>query len=422
MRSLPLFLLVLVLAGAGTPVHAQSKADAATIERLALQEALGEAGSSQIDFIRVLEKHLEKYPKSLQRQELETALLKAALEIKDQRRTVLYGEKSLETDPANVEVLERVARYLLNGDDPAAAKRALGYAQRLEAALRPMTNPQPGRNAARYEEEKRIVLGKALVYQARATGNLGDAAAAAELARKSYDTFPSAEAARETARWLEKQGRTAEAISHLAEAFMIPDPNSTDEDRLKDRRRLGEWQSKLKGGETGLGEALLSAYDRSQERVGRHRAELAKLDPNATARKPLEYVISGLNGESLNLATLKGKVVVFDFWATWCGPCRAQQPLYEQVKERFKSSKDVVFLNVSTDENRDIVKPFLESNRWKKTVYFEDGLSSLLRVSSIPTTLIVNRQGDIASRMNGYVPEKFVETLSTRIREALAEE
>ena len=114
-------------------------------------------------------------------------------------------------------------------------------------------------------------------------------------------------------------------------------------------------------------------------------------------------------------------LAVVDFWATWCGPCRAQQPLYEEVKARFMGDPSVVFLNVSTDENREIVKPFLDSNQWKKTVYFEDGLSALLRVTSIPMTMIVNRRGEIASRMNGYVPERFVETLTARIREALAE-
>ena len=396
-------------------------AAAATAERTALQEALGEVGSSQIDFIRALEKHLARFPKSEQRADLERALLKAAMEIKDQRRTLIYGEKALATDPANIEVLERVSRYLLAGDDKEQAKRALEYAKRLEAALRPMENPQAGRNEGRYQEEKRIVLGKALVYQARAIGNLGDAAAADSLARRSYEEFPSAEAAREVARWLDKQGKTGEAITYLADAFMIPDPNSTDEDRARDRARLGEWNRKLKGSETGLGDALLAAYDRSRARVEKFKDTLKRLDPNAGAKQPMEYVISGLNGDKLDLATLKGKVVVFDFWATWCGPCRAQQPLYEEVKARFHDDPNVVFLNVSTDENREIVKPFLDSNKWKKTVYFEDGLSALLRVTSIPMTMIVNRRGEIASRMNGYVPERFVETLSTRIREALAE-
>ena len=400
---------------------AQTPPSVSTAERTALQEALGEVGSSQIDFIRALEKHLRNYPKSEQKAELERALLKASMETKDQRRTVLYGEKSLAADPGNLEVLERVSRYLLVDDDKEKSKRALEYAKRLEAALRPLDNPQPGKSEARYQEEKRIVLGKALVYQARAKGNLGNPSEADSLARRSYEEFPSAEAAREIARWLEKQGKTAEAIAYLADAFMIPDPNSTDEDRAHDRARLSEWNKKLKGSEAGLGDAMLAAYDRSRGRVEAFKAALEKLDPNARARQPMEYVISGLNGEKLPLASLKGKVVVFDFWATWCGPCRAQQPLYEEVKARFKDDNSVVFLNVSTDENRDIVKPFLDSNKWKKTVYFEDGLSALLRVTSIPMTMIVNRRGEIASRMNGYLPERFVETLTTRIREALAE-
>lgn len=396
-------------------------APGAVEERAALQESLGEVGSSQIDFIRALEKHLVRYPKSEQRAELERALLKAALEIKDQRRTLLYGEKALTSDPTNLEVLERVSRYLLKDADKDASKRALEYSRRLESSLRPMENPQPGKNEARYQEEKRIVLGKALVYQARATGNLGNLAEAGSLARKSYQEFPSAESAREIARWVEKEGKPAEAITYLADAFMIPDPNSTDEDRAHDRARLGEWYTKLKGSEAGLGDTLLAAYDRTRARVEEHKAALKKLDPNAGATQAMEYVLSGLGGEKLKLASLKGKVVVFDFWATWCGPCRAQQPLYDEVKARFAADSNVVFLNVSTDENRDIVKPFLDSNKWKKTVYFEDGLSALLRVSSIPMTMIVNRRGEIASRMNGYVPERFVETLSTRIREALAE-
>ena len=390
-------------------------------EQSALQEALAEVGSSQIDFIRALEKHLAKYPKSEQRVELERALLKASLEVRDQRRTLLYGEQALKLDSGNLEVLERVSRYLLVDDDKDQAKRALEYAKRLEAVLRPMENPNPGKSEGRYQEEKRIVLGKALVYQARAAGNLGDAAAAEALARKSYEEFPSAEAAREIARWLDKQGKTAEAIAFLADAFMIPDPNSADEDRVRDRARLSEWNKKLRGSESGLGDAILAAYDRSRGRVEAFKATLGKLDPNTGAKRPMEYVISGLNGEKLSLATLKGKVVVFDFWATWCGPCRAQQPLYEEVKQRFKDDPNVVFLNVSTDENREIVKPFLDTNKWKKTVYFEDGLSALLRVTSIPMTLILDRRGEIVSRMNGYVPENFVETLTTRIREALAE-
>ena len=56
----------------------------------------------------------------------------------------------------------------------------------------------------------------------------------------------------------------------------------------------------------------------------------------------MEFTLSGPDGRKLSMATLKGKVVVFDFWATWCAPCRAQHPLYDPVKQRYQANPDVV--------------------------------------------------------------------------------
>jgi thiol-disulfide isomerase/thioredoxin len=133
----------------------------------------------------------------------------------------------------------------------------------------------------------------------------------------------------------------------------------------------------------------------------------------------MDFTLSGVSGDSLPLSTLRGKVVVVDFWATWCGPCRKQHPLYEEVRTRFADSGSVEFLSVNTDEDRSVVVPFLEENQWRHPVYFEDGLSALLRIASIPTTLILDKQGRIFSRMNGFIPETFVEQLTARVQEAL---
>src|SRR5205814_3290657 len=117
-----------------------------------------------------------------------------------------------------------------------------------------------------------------------------------------------------------------------------------------------------------------------------------QMDPNAQAKEPMQFTISELSGEKLHLATLKGKVIIMDFWATWCGPCRAQHPLYEEVKKRFKDRADVVFLSIDTDEDRSLVKPFLAQNNWSQKAYFDDGLALLMQASSIPSTVIFNKK------------------------------
>jgi thiol-disulfide isomerase/thioredoxin len=414
----PLSILLAAIAAAQQPPPVTPEQDRE--EQQSLQAALADAGNSQLDFARAIERHLRKYPRSAQRSELERAAARAAVEARDPGLVIAFGERVLAREPQNLELLERVSRYLLNSDDKSSARRALDYASRLENLARPMSGPAPGtRGAGRFAEERLILLGKSLVYQARASGNLEKYAEAEVLALKSYNEFPSAEAAREVARWLDKQGKTAEALPFLAGAFMIPDPNASPEDRKKDRARLGEWHRKAHGSEKGLGDALLAAYDRTSTQLEVHRAALEKIDPNAAASEIRQFNLSGLDGGKLAMSSLEGKVVVLDFWATWCGPCRAQQPLYEEVKGRFKDRADVVFLNINTDENRAIVKPFLDREKWNKTVYFEDGLSAFLRVSSIPTTVILDRRGNVASRMNGYVPERFVEVLSERVAQLL---
>jgi thiol-disulfide isomerase/thioredoxin len=125
-----------------------------------------------------------------------------------------------------------------------------------------------------------------------------------------------------------------------------------------------------------------------------------------------------LSGKPVTPASLAGKVAVLDFWATWCGPCRVQHPLYDQVKEKYRGRDDVVFLAIDTDEDHALVPAFLSANKWASTSYYEDGLSILLKVTSIPTTLVFDGQGELVSRMTGFDPERFVRMLSDRIDEA----
>jgi thiol-disulfide isomerase/thioredoxin len=383
-----------------------------------LEMAVAEAGSSPVEYARALERHLKKYPKSKQREEIERVIVQAAMDLRDKRRLIEYGVAVLERGLLDPQMLDHVTRALLDREDKESNERALKFSQRLEKLLADEQQRQEkGGGRAPRVEDIRFRLSRAQVFQARALGTLGKVPEAAEAARRAYTTFPQAEPARELARWLEKSGEAEASLPYYAEAFALAEPALQG----RDRDKLGEAYRKVKGSEAGLGDLMLAAWDRARKRQAEERDRLRALDPNYGAAQPADFTLTGMKGDKLHLGALKGKVAVLDFWATWCGPCRAQYPLYQQVKQRFRNNPDVVFLAVNTDDDRGVVAPFLQAQKWEKNVYYDDGLGALLKVNSIPTTMILGRSGALVSRMNGYIADRFVDMLSERIEEALAE-
>ncbi len=388
-------------------------------ERL-LREALGSSAGGAADFIRIVEEHLRKHPDSPRRAQIEAAILRAAVDSKDHERVIRYGWKVFEAGSGDPAVLEELAKALLTRPDTESAGKALKVAQGLEKRIRErrIEGDSP-RERARMQEEIDASLARALLLEARALAALGKLEEAVASARRSFETRPSGEAAREAARWSEKAGKIEDAVRALADAFVLTDPPQPDALRAKDRAKMSELFIKLRGAEKGLGDLVLEAYDRGAKRAAEREARLRSIDPNARVSDPLDFTLSALEGEPLRLATLRGKVIVMDFWATWCGPCRTQKPLYDEVKKRFAKRSDVVFLAVNADEDRSRVAPFIEAERWSRNVHFEDGLAGALRISSIPTTVVFGKDGQVFARFNGFVPDRFVEMLAERIEAAL---
>lgn len=392
-------------------------------EQASLQQALGEAGNSPVEFVRALEDHLRKFPNSARRADLEKALVKTAIDLRDDARIIEYGERVLAREPDNMPVLGSVSTALLHKAEKASAQKALAHARHYEelvdASAKNDTAGHSGREEAKRKDDFDRNKASAHLLEARAQGLIGNTAEAIKLAESSYAIFPSVEAAREAARWLSDAGKLQESVEYLADAFLVAGLKSPDPDGPRDRAMMAEIYRKLNGSETGLGDIILKAYDHTSAMLAARRAQLRELDPNAQVKDPLQFTLSGPDGEKLQLSSLLGKVIVLDFWATWCVPCRAQHPLYEEAKARFKDASDLVFLAIDTDEDRTLVKPFLESHQWTQKVYFDDGLQSLLQVTSIPTTVIFGKKGDVVDRMNGFLPDRFVDMLTERINQAL---
>src|ERR1700734_3224041 len=119
-----------------------------------------------------------------------------------------------------------------------------------------------------------------------------------------------------------------------------------------------------------------------------------------TGSRASSFALKTLDGDPVALAQTRGQVVVLDFWATWCPPCRAELPSIEKLRTEFAGH--VQFFGVN-DEDSGIVKNFLKKNSYELTVLM-DGKREVHRqygVSAIPTMFIIDKQGVIREHLIG---------------------
>jgi len=392
-------------------------------ERDELRRALAEANTSEIEILRVIEKYLAVHPDTAFRPDLEHRAAEAAIAVHSDALVIRFGEASLARMPDDTKLLPAVTRSLLALGSREGAEHALQYARRTQDLVRKMQKDgNPGNvSPTEWRNQTDSLLNRALTDDARATGILGRPEEALATAQRAFETYPDAGAAREMAFWFDRLGKLPEAIRALASAFSIPDAQATEAQRAQDRARLGELYRRAKGSEDGLGALCLEAYDRDVALLSARDLRLHQDEPNAGRTNAMEFTLSGMDGKSLAMASLKGKVVVMDLWATWCIPCREQHPLYELVMERFRDNPAVVFLSIDADADRTPVKAFLSEMKWQGPVYFEDGLARVFAVEGLPATILLDRNGQLYTHLNGFADkDRFADLLTERIRDALA--
>jgi thiol-disulfide isomerase/thioredoxin len=127
-----------------------------------------------------------------------------------------------------------------------------------------------------------------------------------------------------------------------------------------------------------------------------------------------DFTLKNAKGESVSLSDYSGKVVILNFWASWCPPCKAEMPDFNEMNAELKDSKDMVLLTINlTDgqrETKDKALKFLKDNNYDLNVLFDtDGIAAgIFGIESIPTTAVIDREGYLHDYIMGATSKSTV--------------
>jgi thiol-disulfide isomerase/thioredoxin len=116
-----------------------------------------------------------------------------------------------------------------------------------------------------------------------------------------------------------------------------------------------------------------------------------------------DFSLKNMSGETVTLSQLKNKVVVLDFWATWCGPCKESFPAMQQLVNKYKNDKDIVFLFIDTWEgetpqkNQETVAKYITDNKYSFNVLFDvkKKIAKDYKIDGIPKKIVLDRNGNL---------------------------
>ena len=148
-------------------------------------------------------------------------------------------------------------------------------------------------------------------------------------------------------------------------------------------------------------------------------AEKKVAGPSQRAAAP-DFQVPALDGKPIRLSALKGKVVLLDFWATWCPPCKAEIPHFIELQNAY-GPKGAQVIGLSVDqEGEEVVRPFVQAEgiNYPVAVVGPDLGQKYGGIRGIPTTFLIDKQGRIAKKYIGYQDKEVFES---QIRALLAE-
>jgi len=163
-----------------------------------------------------------------------------------------------------------------------------------------------------------------------------------------------------------------------------------------------------------LAELVRYEHVQASSDAPQYKAAMAKLEADDERRQQANFTLTDLQGKSWTLKDLKGKVVLVNFWATWCPPCRKEMPDLEALYNRFKG-QGFVILAISEDEETNKVPPFIAERKISYPILLDPGqkVNNLFQVDGIPKSFVYDRDGKlVAQSIDMRTQRQFLEMLA----------
>ena len=383
-----------------------------------------QAGNDSATLVKGLEDYLVKYPDSPRRGAIYRALLESEMNLHNQKSALDYAEKEIAIQPEDSQSMYMAVTLLEKLPDEASQLRAIDYDTRLidrVSKADPETRPQQmtledwqaGRN--KFLSDLYGLRGRLQYHMHKNDDAVKDLTA-------GFHLLPNAEAAQTLGEIAEENKHADEAVRQYAMAFILAGQEqadasgaSVDLDSL--RSQMGNLWRFSHDSTTGLGDIVLSAYDHSRETARAEKPDAPIYNKDVT--DPLQFNLRRMDGGGpLKVADSHGKVVILNFWTTWCAYCNQMESMLAGVRTKFSGRDDVVFLTINADEDESLVAPFLQIHKPGGTLLFADGVGRGFRVESIPTVLVLDKSGKTAYRTEGFAPDSFADLAAAAIAKA----
>jgi peroxiredoxin len=375
------------------------------------------ANVTQVDLMRAA--HIEDLPQRLEllesflqrprREDMRPLLFRLIVstcrEMGDVEAATFYGEEALAANPSDGPILlDLTAAYA--ADDSSDVDRGIGYAERAMDALNAAAKAIGEGGEARVS----VFVGYLLRDWGWLVFRRGEVEEAERMLVEATDRRKDPTTYLRLGLVHKSMGKRDVAKDDFAMALALSSG--------RDLEALDAIQEIVtaEGGGTADVDAIV---EEKRSEIARMKKEQMAAQSRVKPEPAPDFTVVTTGGTEFALADLRGSVVVLDFWATWCGPCRRELPMVQKTHEGFQG-KNVSFLGISIDADTSLVRPFLEKHKLTLPVAASREVGQDYGASSIPMLVVIDGEGRLRYVHTGYHPD-LEQVLPEEINELLEE-